>query len=518
VALVLALAILALWPALYLIDSGLEPSPLGEMMARRFAAVAAIRDLVKGVIDWLVPGALWSWEGLVTFFFQVLTIAFVAYAAFAWRLTSVRMLGLRWILGPLALLQVACLFTPATLTTDIYNYALYGEMPVVYGANPFTHTPAEFPQSTLYYLIPLYWHDAPSVYGPAWVLLSMGVAALFREGALINELLAYRAIANLAHFANALLVFRLAERLRPGSGAAASVAYGWNPVALLEFCANGHNDVVMLTPLLLSLLWITREKAAPGSLMLGLSIAQKYTSVLLAPLVVLLAANGGEDAPKGFLASVLRSPARLRRAVLLTLVALGVVAVGYAPFLTGGWDAFGQVAYWITGPRMQNYWPEPLLMAVTAWITGPVGLDWNTVWFPLVDGFKHLARLGLVALILFEAYRTRTPRDVVAGGVRIWLFFLLAVNTWIMPWYYLWPLALAAPLGWSSVLCRATAATAFVAAVLMYGSQLSFPIVRDWGGAMLVLPLALGALSWAWGRGWLRPPRLEPLPAQQAPG
>src|SRR5207253_1126441 len=81
---------------------------------------------------------------------------------------------------PLLIFQLTLIFVPASMTTDIFNYALYGEMPVLYGVNPFIHTPSEFPQNPLYYLIPLYWHDAPSVYGPLWVAISVGVASVFR--------------------------------------------------------------------------------------------------------------------------------------------------------------------------------------------------------------------------------------------------------------------------------------------------------------------------------------------------
>src|SRR5581483_524038 len=116
---------------------------------------------------------------------------------------------------PLLVLQATLILLPATTTTDIYNYAIYGEMPVMYGANPFIHTPHEFPQSPLYYLIPLYWHDAPSVYGPLWVALSAGVAAAFRPLALADELVAYRVVANLAHAANTWMVWRIARRTRP---------------------------------------------------------------------------------------------------------------------------------------------------------------------------------------------------------------------------------------------------------------------------------------------------------------
>src|SRR5439155_26916272 len=172
-------------------------------------------------------------------------LAFVGYGIATWRMAR-HPLSFKWVLIPLALFQITLFTLPAIMTTDIYPYTLYGEMPVVYGANPFIHTPAEFPQSTLHYLIPQYWQDAPSVYGPLWIAISSGVAALLHSRPLIDELLAYRLIANLAHVANTLLVWSIARRLmRPaggpgpapessriggllGSPATAALAYGWN--------------------------------------------------------------------------------------------------------------------------------------------------------------------------------------------------------------------------------------------------------------------------------------------------
>lgn len=502
--LLLEVVALALWPTLYLVDSSLEPSPFGEMIRRRFDAVSTVLEGLKNLTDWLFPGALWSWEALVTFFFHALLIGFVAYAFAAWRLlrserrarSGQTEIGKAWIFLPLLGLQLTFAFTPATLTTDIYNYAIYGEMPVVYGANPFVHTPSEFPQSALHYLIPIYWHDAPSAYGPSWVVVSNVVASLLHSHPLIDELIVYRFIANAAHLANVALIWAIAHRLRPGSEPAAAVSYGWNPAVLLEFAMNGHNDVLMLTPLLGAVLLTMSGHTRLAAFALGTSVAQKYTSVVALPLFLAWGAwSRGPRAQTRFLSEVVVSRRLLGLVLVDGCIALGTVVAFYAPFLGGGWDTFRPVAYWITGPRIQNYWPEPLLVAITAWITGPLQLGWEVVWEPVLSVFKNLARLALVGAIGWEMWRARRVEDALAGAARLWLVFLLLVNTWIMPWYYLWPLAIIAPLGWDSPLVRATAGLTLTATIVMYGKQLNFAPAGEWAGLTLVLPLLLWGLG-----------------------
>ncbi|HEY3115482.1 MAG TPA: hypothetical protein VGK54_01955, partial [Chloroflexota bacterium] len=174
---VIEVALLAFWPGLYLAGPTSGPTTFGQMVLRFVPAGGAVLWTVKGVVDVLFPGALWTWEAVVTFFFHAILLAFVGYAIATWRMAR-QPLPLRWVLIPLVLFQITLFALPAIMTTDIYSYTLYGEMPVVYGANPFIHTPAEFTQSTLHYLIPQYWQDAPSVYGPLWIAISAAVAAL----------------------------------------------------------------------------------------------------------------------------------------------------------------------------------------------------------------------------------------------------------------------------------------------------------------------------------------------------
>ena len=480
---------LGLWPAVYLSDSAEGASHLGSIFILRYPALGAAVASIKSVIDRVFPGALWTWEHVVAFLFQCVIVAFVAYAVATWRLAEWKQLGLRWVILPLVVFQVTLVIVPASMTTDIFNYALYGEMPVLYGANPFTHTPAEFPQSPLYYLIPLYWHDAPSVYGPLWVAISVGVANVFRLLPLADELLAYRCIANAAHLVNTILIWRIARRVGTDAPAAAAAAYGWNPLLLVDFGLNGHNDVLMLTLLLGGFLAATYRRVHTGAALLGLSVATKYTSILLAPLLLVATAGDGSEADPRRRWRSLLAPPRARRMLLGALVIAALPIALYAPWFEGA-HTFGPVFRWMSGPLLNNYWPEAGLTSFANWLADLIGAQREAVFDAVVAVVKLAAKVGLIGLIAFECWRLRGLRDALSASARIFVFFLLFVTTWIMPWYYSWPLAVAAPLGWGSLTVRVCAGLTLTAMVAMYQRQMGHFVVSD-GAWFLVLPIFL---------------------------
>ncbi len=514
-ALVIEVVALCLWPAVYLLSSTDDgPSKLGLMFTNRYPVIGGLVMAIKSVVDWVLPGALWTGDQLLMFTFNVLLVGFAAYALVAWRLVALAKevrnqeaaspagVRLRWILIPLVVFQVTLIVVPGTLTTDIYNYAIYGEMPVLYGANPYVHTPGDFPQSPLYYLIPLYWHDAASVYGPVWVSLSAGVAMLTRNSALADEILMYRLIANLAHFANALLVWAIACRLHRERAGSATVAYAWNPLLLLEFALNGHNDVLMLTLALAAVLIGTYGRLKTAAVVLGLSVATKYTSLLLAgPLFFAVARSSGGGLPTV-----------MRRVFIGGLTMLAVVGAGYALWYEGP-DTFGPAWYWMSGPRLNSFWPEPYVARLAGWVAGVLGTSYDEGWNVTLDMFKLIAKLSLVALVVVESFRVRSIEDALAATAQIALVFLLIVNTWLMPWYYTWPLAFCAALGWERLIVRVSAGFTVTALFVMYQRQFSYSIVPEIGGLFLVLPLlfALAPTVYRWLRVALGGEQSEPV-------
>lgn len=488
-ALIIEGASLCLWPAVHLSDSSEAPSRLGSIFLARYSILGDIVVAIKVVVDAVFPGALWTWEHLVAFVLQCAIFAFAAYAIAAWRLTAQKPVDLRWIILPLVLFQITLVFVPASMTTDIFNYALYGEMPVLYGANPFVHTPSEFPQNPLYYLIPLYWHDAPSVYGPLWIVISAGVATVFRPLALADELLFYRLIANVPHLVNTFLIWRLARRLRPDGASSAAVAYGWNPLLLFDFALNGHNDVLMLTLLLGAFLAATYRRTSLGAALLGLSIAAKYTTVLVAPLLLALSVFERNQREGTAHRRPALTGATARRFLYGAAIISAIPIALYLPWFEGI-ATLGPVLRWMSGPVLNNYWPEPALISFAHALSDLFGASYDAVWDATLSVVKGASKIALVALIAFESWRARTVQDALAGSARIFIFFLLFVTTWVMPWYYTWPLAIVAPLGWSSLLVRVCAGLTLTAMVAMYQRQLGHFVVTD-GAWFLVLPILI---------------------------
>ncbi len=491
-ALVIEGAALCLWPAVYLADSSEAPSRLGSIFLLRYPVLADALATIKAVVDRWFPGTLWTWEHVVAFLFQCIMVMFLAYTVAAWRLSQQKQLGLRWVIIPMILFQVSLVVVPASMTTDIFNYAIYGEMPVLFGANPFIHTPSEFPQSPLYYLIPLYWHDAPSVYGPLWVALSVGVASVFHQLTLADELLFYRLIANAAHLANTVLVWRLAQRIGTKAPTVAAMAYGWNPLLLVDFALNGHNDVLMLSLLLGAFLVATYRRVSGSAALLGLSVATKYTTILVAPLLLATTVVDGrvDDARARWRRAV--SDGSIRRLLLGAAIIAVVPIAFYMPWFEGI-GTFGPVLRWMSGPVLNNFWPEGALTGFAHWLADSLGASLDDILDATLTAFKLAAKVGLVALIVFETWRLRGMRDALAGSARIFIFFLLVVTTWVMPWYYSWPLAISAPLGWGSLTVRMCAGLTLTATVAMYQRQMGHFVVSN-GAWFLVLPIALALI------------------------
>jgi alpha-1,6-mannosyltransferase len=477
------MSMLGLWPAAYLSDSQDSTSRLGQMFLGRYPVIGGLLPILKSTVDAVFPGALWTWDHLVSFIFSCVLAAFVAYAIAAWRLQAGSAVRLRWIIIPLIAFELTLFLIPASFTTDIFNYAIYGEMPVLYHVNPFIHTPGEFPQSPLYYMIPLYWHDAPSVYGPLWIDFSVGVASALHPFGLADELVTYRIAANLAHLLNTAFVWRIARRLNPAAAPSAAIAYGWNPLLLVDFSMNGHNDVVMLTLLLGSCLLLLSGRWGWAALVFGLSVAMKYTSALVALPLFVWAAR----------ARAASWPGQLRALAISGLISVAIVIALYLPWVQGP-DTFGPVWYWMSGPRINNFLPEPTLISIASWSSGLFGWDFNATWDAVFEGFKKLAKGALITLVLYETWRARTFEDVLRGCAHVFLLFLLIVNTWIMPWYFTWPLAIAAPLGWNRLLVRVCAGMTLTALLLPYERQLGYTFVSEWGGYTLIAPLLLAAL------------------------
>ena len=168
--------------------------------------------------------------------------------------------------------QATLFLTPGLFTTDIFSYMMYGHISAIYNLNPYIYPPNYFPNNILLngnWIHPIWW-DQPSVYGPLWTGIGwlmarltaplLGVVQTLSDGevlqiGLMDQVFAYKLLMNAVQVINLVLVWWLLGRFMPGkprARLAAFVVFAWNPLMLFDAAGNAHNDALMVTLVLLS--------------------------------------------------------------------------------------------------------------------------------------------------------------------------------------------------------------------------------------------------------------------------
>jgi hypothetical protein len=337
--------------------------------------------------------------------------------AYGIALASVRMLSTRTIVVAVVALHAVMLLSPPLELTDLFNYLGYARLGALHHLNPYTHVIAAARHDPVYGLAS--WHNLRSPYGPAFTLLTYPLA-------LVPLPVAYWIVKTatvLASLAFVALVWRCARQLgRDPRFAVLFVAA--NPIFLIYWLGGFHNDAFMLVPAMaaISLVLDRRDRSAGAVLMLA--VAVKFTAVLLLP----------------FLLVAVRSTRR--RAWLLAGMAVAAVPVAAATFA-----AFGA-----TAPNLSDQSSLLTMFSVPNILGLLLGLGGAT---------SPLLRVASVAVVIVIAVLVRRRGDWLTGAGWSTLALICSL-AWLVPWYIVWLLPLAA-LGTSIRLRRAALAfTAFL--------------------------------------------------------
>ncbi|GAB7048126.1 polyprenol phosphomannose-dependent alpha 1,6 mannosyltransferase MptB [Catenuloplanes indicus] len=321
---------------------------------------------------------------------------------------------------------------------DVWSYLAQGATAAL-GLDPYRLGPASAlgADSVFTAQVSHYWADTPAPYGPAWMLLSRGVALLTGEN-LEAGVLAYRSVA----LAGVVLIAWALPRLAVRAGASPGVAV-WlgllNPLVLWHLVAGVHNDALMLG---LMLAGLEVALAAVDRLHAGGESERLVTPLRLAAGVLLLtlAADIKFVAGAAFCVLLVAIAHRVRRPVPL----MAGVVIG-ALLITGVLSAAAGVG-WITAPlgSLSVYsWMAPT--TATGLLIGAIAGSGVTPTAVTVANMAGLAVCFPVVISLLVAmFRGRL--EPIRGLGLIFTAALLC-GAVVQPWYVLWavlPLAAAA--------------------------------------------------------------------------
>ncbi|HET9214488.1 MAG TPA: glycosyltransferase 87 family protein, partial [Gaiellaceae bacterium] len=247
-----------------------------------------------------------------------------------------------------------------------------------------------------------YWYDTTSVYGPGFTLASEAHAVAVGESEEAAAWL-YKGLAALAMVALVLLAARLSPR-----PAFAAAFVGWNPLLALHFAGGGHNDSWMMAFVLAALALAACGRRALAGVSWALAISVKWVPLLFLPLRLLEARRAG------------------RR---IDHRGLGIAAVVIVAIAT--WR-YGLAWLGAIGPLAGNLAEDRAAYAIPVRLAGALGLPEGAVAAVFAAAF-----VLAYAWLLREAWRGRARLALTAG-------LLLVATSWLVPWYAVWAVPLAA--------------------------------------------------------------------------
>lgn len=343
----------------------------------------------------------------------LLVILFALYYLAFWKVRHmVTPPRLAFILLAVILFGLPLLQTFPVNATDVYRYFIRGRVYSVYGQSPFAMAPNRF-QTDPFLPLAGEWADETSPYGPVWELTAATVTRA-SENNLYLGLTLFKSLGLLAHALCAILIWRLLRRVKASEQMALTLLWAWNPALLLMFVVDAHNDVLMLTWLLLGL-WLQRQ-GWPVVGFMGMVVAAVIKPIALLPL------------PLFFLATWRELPggrARVRFLLLGGIASLAIVWLAFLPF-GSPLDLVERLAREASADG--GFSPLTLAILVSQAMT---------VHLPITL-LTNLARVLFAAVALWLLWRTWHGRSPVRGAADIFVAYIVQALNFRL-WYTTWP-------------------------------------------------------------------------------
>jgi hypothetical protein len=375
----------------------------------------------------------------------------VMYASYLVGLRYVPRLPARWAITAVVGVHAIVFLAPPLALTDVFNYVNYGRMEIVHNLNPYTTTPILEPHSDPSFALSN-WHQLLSPYGPLFTLMTFAVVPL---GVAVS-FWTLKGLLMLASLGTVLLVWRSA-RLLGRDPVAAIVLVGLNPIVLVWGLGGDHNDFLMMFFVVLGFYLLLLARSLPGAL------ARGGNEQRAGPAVGTLVRGGGDgEATPAAIAATGASRAAAWKmgagAAFVTAVAIKASAGILLPVVLAsllrnrrdlsqvalgmaiGAVVVGACSVLAFGPHFPDLATQGRLVTMTS-LPNLLGLALGqggetTTLRLLLSGVL----LACIAACSAMAWRRRDALTA-AGWASV---ALLVTLSWVLPWYVLWVLPLAA--------------------------------------------------------------------------
>ena len=343
-------------------------------------------------------------------FYAGLWLALALYVAV---LACVRDLPARVWIGAIVGLHVLFLLAPPLLSQDVFSYIAYARLGAHHGLNPYTHSPMAIVGDPVFRYAGS--HGAKSVYGPVFTLLTYPLSPLGVPAALWI----LKAVTCAAALGIVGLVWR-AARLLGRDPLPAVLFVGLNPLVLVHDVGGAHNETPVVLVTMAGIVLFLGARRTAGAAVATAAAGIKASAAIVVPYLVVA------------------SRPRVRAALLAAVGA--AVAVALLALIGFGGHALDALGILSSNQGRSSRWSFPYKTAQLLGAILPGGrLDYR-------DPVRAAYGAGLAVVAAWTLLRTWRGADPLrmAGWATL---AVLVASAWLVPWYVLWLLPLAALAG-----------------------------------------------------------------------
>lgn len=314
---------------------------------------------------------------------------------------------------------------------DTYSYLAQGAL-LRDGFDPYVVGPVDNPNSLLDNVSPI-WTTTTAPYGPAFILVAKFVTILVGDDVVAGTMLL-----RLCMLPGLLLLIWAAPRVarHVGANGAASL---WicvlNPLVIVHLMGGVHNEMLMVGLMMAAIALTFAGRPVIGVSLIAIAVAVKATAGLALPFLVwvwMRQLRNKRDMPtvRAFVVATAAS-VLIFVAVFAVLSLLAGVGLGWLTALAGS----VKIINWLTVPT-----------AAANLINAIGGLIFPVNFYAVLEVARIIGILAIVIALPLLWWRYRhTDREALTGITLAMVVVVLFVPA-ALPWYYTWPLAVAAAL------------------------------------------------------------------------
>ena len=374
---------------------------------------------------------------------------------------------------------IPLLLSVPVFSRDTYSYLAQGAL-LRDGFDPYVVGPIDNPNSLLDNVSPI-WTTTTAPYGPAFILIAKFVTLLVG-----NDVVAGTMLLRLCMLPGLALLIWAAPKVARHVGANGAAAL-WicvlNPLVIIHLMGGVHNEMLMVGLMMAGIALSFGGHQVSGVALIAVGVAVKATAGLALPFMVWVWARGLRDRrgypPLKAFAIATAASLLIFVAVFAVLSAVAGVGLGWLTALAGS----VKIINWLTVPT-----------ATANLINAAVGLFVPVNFYAVLETTRiiGIAIIAISAPLLWWRFR-RTDRDALMGIALLMGVVVLFVPA-ALPWYYTWPLAVAA------ALAQSQRAIALIAGLSTWITVIWKPDgahgMYSW--AHVLLAFACAAAAWLW--------------------